>query len=202
MEPNRVRMADGVRKTYNDNKKKFTRKLCFEVCSWLWLWTFWIFWIFKYFKCLNVLRSSSKFPVYLKNTFLPWKVVKHYNFGSFLGKKRWKWLFRPVFGVRSTQMLVKIYNNIECMLRFFGLSFCLLPIKTVYPCTTTCHSHIMLSKLLKIFRRKNDKIKIVRPKIKLFNKYFLQVWNHKCCWNTSTNQKGRGNYSFISLHLW
>ena len=32
-------------------------------------------------------------------------------FSAFLHKKRWKWLFQPVFGVPSTQMLVKIYNN-------------------------------------------------------------------------------------------
>ena len=31
-------------------------------------------------------------------------------FLAFLHKKCWEWLFRPAFGVRSTQTLVKIYN--------------------------------------------------------------------------------------------
>ena len=39
-------------------------------------------------------------------------------------KKIWKWLFRPAFGVCSSQMLIQIYNTPSCviLLHFLDLS--------------------------------------------------------------------------------
>ena len=44
---------------------------------------------------------------------------KFLAFLGFLQQKRWKWLFRPAFGVRSTQTLVEIYNSLSCRVGFF-----------------------------------------------------------------------------------
>ena len=58
------------------------------------------------------------------------QIVYFFAFLSFFAKKCWKWLFRPTFGVCSTQMLVKIYNTwasvfiiIKLMRQFSTLSY-------------------------------------------------------------------------------
>ena len=46
-----------------------------------------------------------------KNCFLLKFAANFFLFIGFLHKKCWKWPFRPAFGVRNTQMLVKICNT-------------------------------------------------------------------------------------------
>ena len=53
-----------------------------------------------------------------KNCFLLKFAANFLLFSGFLQQKRWKWLFRPAFRVRSTQTLVKIYNM--CVCKYLG----------------------------------------------------------------------------------
>ena len=85
-----------------------------------------------------------------------------YFFG-FLPLLCWKWLFRPEFGVRSTQTLVKIYNSwssYENILEYFlwsvfQLSFLHITIKNHagplcynYPCTDSIKKIEILNEML------------------------------------------------------
>ena len=75
-------------------------------------------WTFVYPNKILVYLSwewNTRFGANLKKLFfrkICSKCVTFLNvFSAFLHEKCWKWLFWPGFGVRSTQMLVEIYNN-------------------------------------------------------------------------------------------
>ena len=75
------------------------------------------------------------------------------KFLAFLHKKCWKWLFWPSFGVRSTQTLVKIYNNL-----FLGAACTPKLIEITYLdneehwiwLTLICHFRIVVSNFAKV----------------------------------------------------
>ena len=62
-----------------------------------------------------VLSTKSCESLTILHLFFAEFCCKILAFLGFLHKKRWKWLFPPAFGVRSTQTLVKIYNIIAFM---------------------------------------------------------------------------------------
>ena len=112
---------------------------------------------------------------------------KFLAFSSFSHKKRWKWLFGPAFGVRSTQTLVEKYNtlclhgltiNIATVQKFFFSLFiwrhnCILDMKTDY------------------FKKLNSENKNTHPRIMNPDKIIpLFPGNHESCqWSRVDGQE-------------